>query len=88
MVIEYASVSLSGHAKQKMRDRDIAPEELAELLTKPQIVEPSRGNLRLTRDELCAVVALDDDRNATVITILLRQLGAWTDDDIRNREVR
>lgn len=85
-VIEYKSVTLSGHAKQKMRDRDVDADELADVLLRPQIIEPSREMLRLVRDDLCAVVAIDADGNATVVTVLLRQLGAWTDEDIRSRE--
>lgn len=86
MVVEFTSLRLSAHAKEKMRTRDIGPEELAEVLTKPQIVEPSAGRLRMVRDDLCAVVATDTEGNATVVTILLRQLDQWTDDDMVNRE--
>lgn len=86
MVIEFSSLTLSGHAKQKMRDRDIDVDELAACLRSPQIVAPSDGRLRLIRDDLCAVVALDHDGAAVVVALLLRQLGQWTDEDMRNRD--
>lgn len=85
MIVEFKSVTLSGHAKAKMRERDIPADDLAEVLLRPQIVEPSRGNLRLIRDDLCAVVDVDEDGAATVITILLRQMDQWTDEDMRAR---
>lgn len=86
MVVEFKSVTLTGHAKAKMRDRDVSPEQLALVLTHPQIVEPSRGQIRMVREDLCAVVALDEDGEATVITILLRQLGQWSDEDMLARD--
>lgn len=85
MIVEFKSVTLTGHVKAKMRERDVSPEELADVLTHPQIVEPSGDRLRLVREGLCAVVQVDAEGNATVITILLRQLGQWSDEDMRHR---
>lgn len=86
MIVEFKSVTLTGHAKTQMRERDVTPEELAKALTHPQVVEPSGRCLRLVRDDLCAVVHMDDGGNAKVVTVLLRQYGQWTDADMRGRD--
>lgn len=71
----------SRHALDTMRRRDISPEEVADVLLRPQVVEPHRGRYRYVRDGLTVVLAKD----LTIITVLLRSGSQWTDADARNR---
>lgn len=78
---ELRRVRFTHHALTVMKRRDISPEEVANALADPQIVEPHQGKRRFVRDGLAVVVAPD----LAIVTILLRSSVQWTDADARAR---
>lgn len=84
----FSDVRLTRHALDVMRSRDVEPEEVADVLRTPEIVEPHKGDRRFVRGPLAVVVRDLADGTALVLTVLLRSGARWTDADARAREQR
>lgn len=69
------------HLLAKLRERDIAPEEVAECLRRPDVIEPHMGRRRFVRGSLVVVVAHD----GALITVLIRSRTAWDSTVARSR---
>lgn len=71
------------HLLEKMKARDVKWAEVMEVIEKPEVVYgPDRqGRRNYQRGDLCVIVS---GQNA-VITVLIRNLEQWSDEDARNR---
>jgi hypothetical protein len=95
--MDQLNISLSEHARDVMRRREVTFDEVAEIIRWPQIREVSTGYGNLTRRgqhfryvvENLAVVVAEERRGdqifRTVVTVLLREDGQWSDEDVRTR---
>ncbi len=77
-------IRLPEHARDVMKRRQVSFEQLVEIISNPDIIEPHQGKRRYVKDNLCVVVA-SSLHGKVVITILLRKNDSWTDNDARNR---
>lgn len=81
---ELAKLTLTAHARRAMKERGVSIKDLAEVLTKPEIVEPHQGRRRFVKGELVAVIA-DDETGPVLITVLWRRPDRWTSKDMSRR---
>ncbi|GGL93882.1 hypothetical protein GCM10010129_42250 [Streptomyces fumigatiscleroticus] len=52
-VFDFSRVRVTRHAWDAMKRRDVAPEDLADVLSAPEIREPHKGRTRLVRGPVC-----------------------------------
>jgi hypothetical protein len=78
---------IHAHAVEAIENRNVSLEDLADVLLRPEITEPSGDRTRFVKGELVAVVAEDYRRPGRyiVLTILWRKFHQWTDAEMRNR---
>lgn len=81
---EFRFVTISAHAEEKMALRDVTVEDFAKALLAPEVVEPSKGQLRYVRGGIVYVVGRRKGR-PVLVTVLLRSGKPWTDEDARKR---
>lgn len=71
------------HALEKMELRNILWGETLDVIEKPTLTygPDHKGRTVMQKDKLSVVVGSD----LAVVTVLLRQDGDWTDEDVRQR---
>ncbi|WP_181804615.1 DUF4258 domain-containing protein [Streptomyces shenzhenensis] len=82
---DFARVRVTSRAWDAMKRRDVAPEDLADVLRAPDVAESHNGRTRFVRGPLAVVVAVDPDGAPVVVTVLLRSRAQWGDDDTIRR---
>ena len=72
------------HLLEKIKARDVKWAEIMDVIEHPEVVYgPDRqGRRNFQRGDLCVVVS----GQKAVITVLIRNLDQWTDEDARNRK--
>ena len=83
-MLNFRRLKFTQHAVRAMGERGVEVEEIAEILRRPEIVEPHAGKRRFIGHGLAIVVA-GPDSNPVVVTVLLRRGGQWTNEDARKR---
>lgn len=79
-------VIVTTHAAQKMRSRGVTLTEVEACVLDPEVAYGQGSNEIRQRGSL-ALAVIVDGRDIIVRTVLLRQVGQWTDEDARSREV-
>lgn len=71
------------HLLEKMKARDVKWAEIMEVIQHPEVVygPDTQGRRNFQKGDLCVVVS----RHKAVITVLIRNLEQWSDEDARNR---
>jgi hypothetical protein len=82
--MDVTNLKISAHGWRAMAARDVSPEEVVEILRRPEVVEPHDGRRRFVGKGLAVVVA-GDDLSPVVVTVLLRERRQWTSADARAR---
>lgn len=79
-------VAFTAKMRARMAERGVSYDEIEDALTRPQITEVSyhngRRGFRYVRGHLVVVMTPD----MTLVTLLLRRVAVWTDDDMRGRQ--
>lgn len=81
---ELRFVTISAHAEETMALRDVTPEDFAKALLAPEVIEPSKGDLRYIRGGIAYVITRRKGR-PVLRTVLLRSGKQWTNEDARKR---
>lgn len=79
------AIRLTRHAREVMAARGVTFDEIAEVLARPEIVEPHQGKRRFVRDGVVVVVAEGHRGEKVVVTVLFRRSEQWTSEDMRRR---
>lgn len=87
--IDLETLRISRHAWDKMGERGVTAQQVADGLRFPDIIEPDadRSRRRYVKGELVFVVGRDwsDPEIAVLVTVLWRKREQWTSDQMRNR---
>ena len=79
---------ISDHARRAMMLRRVSMDEILEVLNTPEVTDTkNHGEKRYFCDRLCVVTQTHGYR-AIVKTVLYRYGDKWTDEDVRNRDLK
>ena len=79
---------ISDHARRAMMLRRVSMDEILEVLNTPEVTDTNdHGEKRYFRDRLCVVTQAHGYRTI-VKTVLYRYGDKWTDEDVRNRDLK
>lgn len=80
MNLDLSRLTISKHAREVIKDRDVDTALVMKTLHKPHVVEPHQGRRRFVGDNGLVCVVGGTDHEPTLVTILIRdhgEAGRW-----------